>query len=75
MIDQETGDMADHGQPESLKMLSEKEEAALKKRAHECPVPKPRGIIGQVLGFKSAEKEEEEASTKRVEVHEQHFER
>lgn len=28
-------------------------EEALKARGRECPVPKPGGIIGQVLGFKS----------------------
>ena len=28
-----------------------KESERLKKQGHECPVPKPGGIVGQVLGF------------------------
>jgi len=30
----------------------EDEENLTQKTAHECPVPKPKGLIGQVLGFK-----------------------
>lgn len=31
----------------------EREEMELRrKKAHECPVPKPGGVIGEVLGFK-----------------------
>lgn len=31
--------------------ISEGEKAVMRKKAHECPVPKPPGIIGRVLGF------------------------
>lgn len=31
--------------------ISEEEKAVMRKKAHECPVPKPPGIIGRVLGF------------------------
>ncbi|MCJ1485852.1 hypothetical protein MMC06_006027, partial [Schaereria dolodes] len=33
------------------------EAEALARRAHECPVPKPRGLIGEVLGFKKSEED------------------
>ncbi len=36
-------------------VVSKDEEIVLRKAAHECPVPKPRGIFGQLLGFKSSE--------------------
>jgi cytochrome c oxidase assembly factor 2 len=29
----------------------EKEAKILEKTGRECPVPKPRGIVGQILGF------------------------
>ncbi len=33
--------------------VGEREEmAARRKKAHECPVPKPGGVIGEVLGFR-----------------------
>lgn len=32
-------------------MQMEKEAKALENTARECPVPKPRGIVGQILGF------------------------
>lgn len=46
---------------ESIEMRKEKsetsgtadEEALLARKAHQCPVPKPTGLIGQVLGFGS----------------------
>ncbi|KAI4129692.1 MAG: hypothetical protein LQ341_006538 [Variospora aurantia] len=31
--------------------ITEEERDALIKKAHECPVPKPRGRIGEMLGF------------------------
>ena len=40
--------------------ISEEEKALMKKRAHTCPVPKPPGIIGKVLGFKSEDGEGEQ---------------
>ncbi|MCJ1277492.1 hypothetical protein MMC21_005305 [Puttea exsequens] len=33
--------------------LSEAEQENMRKKSHECPVPKPKGIVGQVLGFKN----------------------
>lgn len=33
----------------------------MRKKAHECPVPKPPGIIGRILGFKSEDSTEEES--------------
>lgn len=32
-------------------MQMEKEAKALEKTGRECPVPKPRGLVGQILGF------------------------
>jgi cytochrome c oxidase assembly factor 2 len=45
-------------------MMAAEETNLLKRRAHECPVPKPGGLIGQVLGFR----EEERKSKVRIEV-------
>lgn len=36
-------------------VISEEEKLAMRRKSHECPVPKPKGIIGQVLGFKKEE--------------------
>ena len=33
------------------------EESWERRRARECPVPKPGGLIGQVFGFKTEERE------------------
>ena len=74
VTDQEAGDMVGNGQLTSQRIHSEEEEAALRKRAHECPVPKPQGIIGQVLGFKRVEREEAAPPTK-VELRKQKHER
>jgi len=35
------------------------EEALLARKAHHCPVPKPTGLIGQVLGFGSDKRDRE----------------
>ena len=35
--------------------ISEEEKARHLKRARQCPVPKPRGIVGEVLGFTDTE--------------------
>jgi cytochrome c oxidase assembly factor 2 len=35
------------------------EEALLARKAHQCPVPKPTGLIGQVLGFGSDRRDRE----------------
>lgn len=38
----------------------EKDEGVLRRKSsHECPVPKPRGRIGAVLGFKKEVEEKE----------------
>ena len=39
--------------------ISEEEKVFMRKKAHECPVPKPPGVIGRVLGFKSEDSTEE----------------
>ena len=41
--------------------ISEEEKAMMRKKAHECPVPKPPGIIGRVLGFKSEDSGKEQS--------------
>ncbi|KAL8652117.1 MAG: hypothetical protein Q9226_004401 [Calogaya cf. arnoldii] len=38
-------------------VMAEKEQEALRKKAHECPVPKPGGRIGEMLGFPKKEQE------------------
>ena len=38
--------------------ISTEEEAIMRKAAHECPVPKPRGIIGKALGFGGSQMEQ-----------------
>lgn len=44
----------------------QREAEALEKEARECPVPKPRGVLGRLLGFEVQEHEQEqEAVTKR----------
>ena len=36
--------------------LTEEERDALRSKAHECPVPKPGGRIGEILGFAKQER-------------------
>ena len=43
-------------------VISAEEETVMRKAAHECPVPKPRGIIGKVLGFTNLEIEQPQSS-------------
>ena len=40
---------------QTASLLSEEEEAVMRKAAHECPMPKPRGILGELLGFTRSE--------------------
>ena len=40
--------------------ISEEERISMRKKAHECPVPKPPGFIGRALGFRSEDSTEEE---------------
>jgi len=44
---------------EQQHQIEEDEEVLRKKSSHECPVPKPRGRIGEVLGFKKEAEEKE----------------
>lgn len=41
--------------------ISEEEKVMMRKKAHECPVPKPPGIIGRVLGFKGGDCDQEQS--------------
>ncbi|KAF9739367.1 hypothetical protein PMIN06_000933 [Paraphaeosphaeria minitans] len=45
---------------EERRKMKEAEECTIPKR--ECPVPKPGGLIGQVLGLSKTEEEEEQTS-------------
>ena len=47
----------------SLGNISDEEGAALRKKAHECPMPKPKGIIGEALGFTRGQETEERPKT------------
>ncbi|KAK4691989.1 cytochrome c oxidase assembly factor 2, partial [Lecanoromycetidae sp. Uapishka_2] len=38
--------------------MSKEERDVLRKKSHECPVPKPRGRIGEVLGFRNDQSSE-----------------
>ena len=38
--------------------ISEEEKDRMRKKAHECPVPKPPGVIGRILGFNVEDREE-----------------
>ena len=40
--------------------MTEEERAMMRKKAHECPVPKPPGIIGRLLGFQSEDSRKEQ---------------
>ena len=42
----------------SLKELAVEEEL-LNRKAHECPVPKPKGVVGRVFGFEQPRRSEE----------------
>ena len=39
----------------ALPVIPEEEKLAMRRKSHGCPVPKPSGIIGEVLGFKKEE--------------------
>ena len=41
--------------------IAEEERAMMRSKAHGCPVPKPAGIIGRVLGFKDQTNGEEQS--------------
>ena len=51
----------------ALPAISEEEKLAMRRRSHACPVPKPSGIIGEVLGFKK-EQTAEKAQRPRIET-------
>ena len=62
----EENDAAENGNL-ALPVISEEEKLAMSTKSHECPVPKPRGIIGGVLGFKK-EETAEKAPRPRIEI-------
>lgn len=41
----------------------QQDEVLKRKNPHECPVPKPRGLIGEVLGFTKEVQEKEPRPT------------
>lgn len=51
----------------ALPVISEEEKLAMRRKSHACPVPKPSGIIGEVLGFKK-EETAEKAQRPRIET-------
>lgn len=51
-------------QEQAMFFQLQEESRALKKEQRECPVPKPKGIIGEMLGFNSS-KSDVSASEKR----------
>ena len=51
----------------AMPVISEEEKLAMRRKSHECPVPKPKGIIGEVLGFKK-EGTAEKAPRPRIET-------
>lgn len=40
------------------------EENLLAVRAHECPVPKPGGLVGRILGFGKVDERDEEVRSR-----------
>lgn len=65
----ESGNPPDQQQMDTRQGLSMKveEHDALRRKAHECPVPKPGGRIGALLGFSKEEQEVSEASDQQFE--------
>lgn len=55
---------ADEGTGESTTEELLNEGVAMARKARECPVPKPRGLLGEVLGFQKTE----EGNTARIRV-------
>ncbi|KAL6719055.1 hypothetical protein ACLMJK_003290 [Lecanora helva] len=47
--------LSPEGLDDEVSLITEKAENMQRRKAHECPVPKPRGIIGDLLGFKTEE--------------------
>ena len=56
-IDKSNGDSSKEQMP---LYISEEEKAMMLKKAHECPVPKPPGIIGRILGFQDDDSRKEQ---------------
>ena len=54
MSDKEASNL--HDEAELFRRLQQ-EAAMLEKEARECPVPKPKGFIGQILGFNKRQQE------------------
>ena len=57
---------SDENTGKSTTDLLKEEAAMMRKESHECPVPKPTGLIGEVLGFKKDKTET--ASMPRIET-------
>lgn len=47
--------------------VEQREAQVMMERSHECPVPKPSGLIGQILGFKADEQSKDQDLVVRVE--------
>ena len=65
-VDPEESARGDKG-VSALSAISEEEKLAMRRKSHACPVPKPSGIIGEVLGFKK-EETAEKAQRPRIET-------
>ena len=50
-MDSNGGDNSGQQDQDGPSSLSAEEEYLAPKRSHVCPVPKPKGLIGEVLGF------------------------
>ncbi|KAI4109157.1 MAG: hypothetical protein LQ339_001963 [Xanthoria mediterranea] len=48
-------------------VMTAREQKAMRKKAHECPVPKPGGRIGEMLGFPKKDDQVARASKVHVE--------
>ena len=47
------------GEKQAPLHISEEEKAMMRRQAHECPIPKPLGIIGRILGFQDGDNGDE----------------
>lgn len=55
-------DATSDGNSNVVKIISDGEQSALRRKGHECPVPKPQGFVGRMLGFNGASSEASRAS-------------
>lgn len=47
----ETNELDDEDDAEGASISLAEESERIKKQGHECPMPKPGGIVGEILGF------------------------